>query len=88
MPYNRDVGDASHVYPVTITLVADPNDNIKMLFCFNCQAEQFQYKGNVVTIAPGLPPFEPYMLRKCKNSRCPVLYSLHSIVTMSSRLLL
>lgn len=85
MPNNREVGTEDVVYPSTITLVADPQEKLKMFFCFNCQAPFGQYKGSVLSVGPGIPPVEPYTLQKCKNSRCPMVYSFMGIIQMSQR---
>ena len=85
MPNNREVGTEEIVYPTTVTLVADPHDKIKMFFCFNCQSPTVQYKGNVITVQAGLPAYEPYSLLKCRNSRCPMVYSFMPLLQMSSK---
>jgi len=85
MPNSREVGTEFVVYPTTVTLVRDPQDKLKMFFCFNCQAPLIQYKGIVMNITPGLPPVEPYTLLKCKNGRCPIVISFLSVVEMSQK---
>ncbi len=87
MPNQREVGSEEIVYPTTVTLVSDPHDRLKMFFCFNCQAPFAQYKGQVLSISPGLPPVEPYTIQKCKNNRCPMMYSFLGIIEMSQRYL-
>lgn len=88
MPNQREIGTEEVVFPATVTLVADPQDKLKMFFCWNCQAPTLQYKGNVLSVGPGLPPVEPYSLLKCKNSRCPQVFSFTPLVEMSKRYLL
>jgi hypothetical protein len=88
MTNQRIVGTEEIVYPTTVTLVADPHNIIKMFFCFNCQAPTLQYKGTIMTMVPGIGIVEPYTLQKCKNSRCPMVYSFMPIVQMSEKYLL
>ncbi len=76
---NREYGNEQVVYPTTITLVADPANKLKMFFCYNSQTPILQYKGTVISILPGLSPYEPYTLIKCKDSRCPMAYSFNLI---------
>lgn len=80
----RDVGDPHTPYPVTITLVADPQERLKMFFCFNSQTPLIQYKGQVISVLPGLSAYEPYTLLKCKDSRCPLAF-VFSVVEMSKK---
>lgn len=70
-------------YPTTVTLVADPDNKTKMMFCMNCQAPFTQYTGEIISIEPGVPPVEPYTITRCKNPRCNMMYSIMAIVTMS-----
>ena len=84
---NRDVGTAEVVYPTTVTLVADPLDKLKMFFCFNSQTPIIQYKGIVISVLPGLSPYEPYTILKCRDSRCPMAFSFN-LVEMSSKYIL
>lgn len=88
MPNQREVGSEEVVYPTTVTLVADPQDKLKMFFCFNCQAPFGQYKGSTLSVEPGRPHVEPYTVQKCKNSRCPMMFSFSPIVEMSKRYLM
>ena len=84
---NRDYGTEEVVYPTTVTLVADPENKLKMFFCFNSQTPIIQYKGIVISVLPGLSPYEPYTILKCKDSRCPMAFSFN-LVEMSSKYIL
>ena len=83
---NRDYG-TDIVYPTTVTLVADPENKLKMFFCFNSQTPVIQYKGIIISVLPGLSPYEPYTILKCKEHRCPMAY-IFNVVEMSSKYIL
>ena len=75
-------------FPTTVTLVSDPSDEIRMFFCPNCQAPFTQYTGHIISIAPGVPPVEPFTLTRCKNKNCPMVFCLLAIVEMSKKYML
>lgn len=85
MTNQRDYGDREIAYPVTITLVADPANKMKMFFCPTSQTPVLQYKGLIISILPGLSIYEPYTLIKCKDSRCPMAFIFSPIVEMSKK---
>ena len=87
MSNNRDYGNPDVVYPTTVTLVADAEDKLKIFFCFSSQTPLIQYKGRVISVLPGLSPYEPYTILKCKDSRCPMAFIFSPLVQMSERYL-
>lgn len=72
-------------FPTTVTLVADPADDIRMMFCLNCQSPFTQYNGHIISVVPGEPPLKPYTMTRCKNRNCPMVYVLLGIVQMSDK---
>lgn len=72
-------------FPTTVTLVADPSNETRMMFCLNCQSPFTQYKGHIISVVPGEPPVEPFTMTRCKNRVCPMVYILLGIVQMSDK---
>ncbi len=66
---------------VTISIVENHTDKLKMFNCPTCTNPLFQYQARIVSILPGMVPTEVPIVIQCKNTSCKQKYLLKTVVS-------
>ena len=66
---------------VTVSIVENYTNDFTMFNCPRCRNPVFQYKGRLVSIAPGYAPVEIPVVIQCSNASCRQKYLIDRILS-------